>query len=172
MVDIITRLWNTFCHVYAVDPVLESDQNYRIAAHVFLRHGTHRFAEFGSIGVPKGSVRGRYSEMDIGRLAAVCTENSVYERRGNEFHSDLYCPRYQLQSILCPQSYDDSALTPGQGPKCGRLRLPSTVEFERPPRHYTISHDSRLLLSRFIRLIFYHPNFGLEPLRHGIWRPS
>ena len=116
MVDIITRLWNPFCHVYAVDPVLESDQNYRIGAHVFLRHSTHRFSEFGSIGVPKGSVRGRYPEMDIGRLTAVCTENSVYKRRGNEFHSNLHYPRYQVQSILCPQSYDDSALTIGQGP--------------------------------------------------------
>ncbi len=97
----ITRLWNPFCHVYAVDLEIRKRPTVsRINAHAFLRHGTHRFAEFGSIGVPNRSVIRRYPEMDSGQLTTIRTEDSVYGRRGNEFHIDLCCPRYELQSIL------------------------------------------------------------------------
>ena len=101
MVDMITRLWDAFCHVYAVDlDIRKRPIPSRMNAHVFLRHGTHRFAEFGSIGAPNKPVRSRYPEMESEQLTTISTEDSVYGCRGNELHIDLCCPRYELQSIL------------------------------------------------------------------------
>ena len=47
--------------------------------------------------------------MESEQLTTICTEDSVYERRGNELHINLCRSRYQFQSGLWPQSCDDQA---------------------------------------------------------------